>query len=49
MHSKAQFVPWRTAVGAAIVSVLALTLAGIAHSVDHAPPEPVTAQVDLQK
>jgi hypothetical protein len=49
MRSKAQFVPWRTAVGAAVVSVLALTLAGIAHTVDHAPAEPVTARVDLHK
>ncbi|QNE18015.1 hypothetical protein F1D05_09110 [Kribbella qitaiheensis] len=35
MQFKSQFVPWRTAVGAAIVSVLALTCAGIAHDARH--------------
>jgi hypothetical protein len=32
MQFRSQFVPWRTAVGAAIVSALALTCAGIAHA-----------------
>jgi hypothetical protein len=32
MRFKSQFVPWRTALGAAIVSVLALGLAGLAHA-----------------
>jgi hypothetical protein len=57
MRFKSQFVPWRTAVGAAIVSVLALTLAGFAHGATIGAPVsdpggsagPVTAQFDLPK
>ncbi|WP_157979766.1 hypothetical protein [Kribbella monticola] len=32
MQFTSQFVPWRAAIGATVVSVLALGLAGLAHS-----------------
>ena len=47
MHDKAEFVPWRTAVAAAVVMAGALTFAGIAHAHEVVDPFDGTGSVAM--